>query len=157
MSSTEEMFAHGRAAGVKGPEGYEAVFYTGYNAHIGPIFSRFTQTDAKLTSHSLVNIEDRHLNGAGFIHGGMLMSLADIAIGSTVSRALEGGGASTVSLSCDFLAAGKLGDQIQIEAEITRRTRSVVFAAGRLFVERAGEERLTLLTASGIWKIIGAP
>ena len=53
----------------------------------------------------------------------------------------------------DYCSAvrSKLGDRIVGRATITRRTRSIVFIGGELSV--AGKP---ILTATGIWKILGS-
>ncbi|MBM3556959.1 MAG: PaaI family thioesterase [Alphaproteobacteria bacterium] len=55
----------------------------------------------------------------------------------------------TISLNTDFVSGAKPGDWIDGEAEITRKTRNLVFVSGRLSVEGK-----TVLNASGIWKIL---
>jgi acyl-coenzyme A thioesterase PaaI-like protein len=79
------------------------------------------------------------------------MALADIVMGRTVRDALDGAKALTISLSCDIVSGSKLGDRIVGRATITRRTRSIVFIAGELSV--AGKP---IMTATGIWKILGS-
>ena len=98
-------------------------------------------------------VREVHMNGGGALHGGMMMALADIAMGKTVHAALEGEGqrAMTVSLNCDFIGPVKLGETIVSRVAITRRTRSIVFVTATLAV---GER--TIMTATGLWKILGA-
>ena len=55
----------------------------------------------------------------------------------------------TVSLSCDFVGAGKLGDLIEIRVHVTRRTRTMVFMSSQMM---AGER--VLMSAQGMWKIM---
>lgn len=88
----------------------------------------------------------QHSNGRT-VHGGVLTALADLVLGMTVRE--TGDAAATISLNCDFVAAAQVGDWIEGEAEVTRRTRSVVFVRGTL---RCGDR--TLLCASGVWKPI---
>ena len=127
------------------PHGYEAVFpQSGFNAYAGPIFRR---TDG---DHFLFNIQAQHLNGGGALHGGMAMGVADIVMGRTVRLAIDPERAATISLNCDFIAGAKLGDQVIGRAQITRRTRTIVFVSCQLTVDDR-----PILTATGIWKIIG--
>jgi uncharacterized protein (TIGR00369 family) len=129
------------------PPGYAPVFDLGFNAHIGKIYRKLAEEDGQ-PHHYVFDVQPHHLNASGFIHGGALSTLADVVLGSTVAHAV-GHMCSTVSLNCEFLAAAGLGERIEGAANITRQTRSVVFVSGSLFV---GER--TLLTASGIWKIL---
>ncbi len=134
------------------PSGYEPVFNVGFNAYVGPIWRK--PGEGETPDRFLFEVRDHHLNGGGFVHGGMLMALADVVLGATVSRTIGGAPCATVSLNCDFVAAGRLGDRIEGAAHITRRTRSVVFVSGELFARADGGARQTLLTATGIWKIL---
>ncbi len=128
------------------PAGYTAVFGdVGFNKHVGPIWR------APDGSEFLLDIRDVHLNGGGAIHGGMMMALADIVMGRTVREALEDARALTISLNCDFIGPAKLGERVRGTATITRKTRSIVFIGCELTVEGR-----TIMTATGIWKILGS-
>ena len=128
------------------PAGYSAVFGdAGFNKYVGPVWQ---SPDGK---EFLLDVRDVHLNGGGSLHGGMAMALADIVMGRTVHDALEGARAMTISLNTDLIGPAKLGDRIRGTAAITRKTRSIVFISAELTVEGK-----PILTASGIWKIVGA-
>ena len=88
------------------------------------------------------------MNGSGSLHGGVVMTFADIAM-SQVSRAVSGAaGCSTVSLTCDFVGPGKLGDVVEARVRVTRQTRTLVFLSAEI---AAGERMLAM--ATGLWKI----
>lgn len=126
------------------PPGYEAVFpQSGFNAYAGPIFRK---SDGE---HFLFTVQPQHLNGGDALHGGMAMGVADIVMGRTVRLAIDPGRAATISLNCDFIAGAKLGDRVVGRAQITRRTRTIVFVNAQLTV---GDK--PILTATGIWKIV---
>ena len=138
---TEQMSKH------PAPAGYSPVFAeAGFNAYVGPVWR------ADDGSHFRFTVRDVHMNGGGALHGGMMMALADIAMGKTVHAALAADGqrAMTVSLSCDFIGAVKLGETIVTRVAITRRTRSIVFVTATL-----GVDERTIMTATGLWKILG--
>jgi len=139
------------------PEGYSPIFDKGFNAYVGPIMRKAAGTDGPSgrEDHYLLHARPEHLNGAKSVHGGMLMAMSDVVLGSTVAHAIDLSPCSTISLSCDFVAAGKLGDTIEGRARVTRRTRSVVFVAGELYVTQEDGSIRTLMTATGIWKILG--
>ena len=128
------------------PEGYELTAPRGFNVHGGPVFVRKREDG---TLHFILDIEDRHMNMGGVVHGGVLMSMADVTLGVTVFEKIGRKACATINLDCNFLAAGKLGDRIQGTAEVVRETRDVVFVEGRLYTEKR-----TLMTAQGIWKIL---
>ncbi len=130
------------------PEGYAPAWNEGFNAYVGPFYGR-PREDGSV--HFILDLRDKHLNGGGVAHGGLLMAFADAVLGTAVSVAVEGAPCATMTLNADFVASADKGARIEGEAEVTRATRSVVFVAGRIY---AGEK--TLLSASGIWKILGA-
>lgn len=122
----------------------------GFNAYVGTLLLDPAKAagDAQRFAFSP---EQKHLNGGGALHGGFLMTLADNVLGFTVHEQTEGKIASTVTLNTDFLAGGVADETVWGRAAITRRTRSLVFVAGDL--SQGGK---LLMTATGIWKIIGA-
>lgn len=130
------------------PEGYAPAWNEGFNEYVGPFYGKANEDG---TVHFFVDMREEHLNGAGMAHGGFLMAFADAVLGTAVSLAVDGAPCATMTLNSDFVAAAKPGARIEGEAEVTRRTRSVVFVSGRVY---AGDK--TLLTASGIWKVLGA-
>lgn len=130
------------------PEGYQPAWNEGFNAYVGPFYGAAREDG---TVHFLMDPREQHMNGGGALHGGLLMAFADATLGTAVNLAIDGAPSATVTLNTDFIAAGKLDVRLEAEAEVTRRTRSVVFVSGRVY---QGDK--TLLTASGIWKILGA-
>lgn len=96
--------------------------------------------------------EQKQLNGGGALHGGFLMTVADNVLGCIAHEALDAGVvAATVTLNCDFLSAGSLDLPLFARGHVTRKTRSLIFVTGEL----SQGERI-VMTASGIWKVIGA-
>ncbi|MFB9970897.1 PaaI family thioesterase [Pseudoroseomonas cervicalis] len=92
-----------------------------------------------------------HANGRAIVHGGLLVTLADNALGMTVWEATGRQPAVTMQLNTHFLATAQPGDFIEARAEILRRTRSVVFVRGVLSV---GDR--PILAADGIWKLLNS-
>jgi uncharacterized protein (TIGR00369 family) len=98
---------------------------------VGPILYRNLgdRTETKLV------LERRHVNPMGSAHGGLLMTLMDITLGSTAGAAIGFGGVyPTVQLSCSFLAAAMEGEELRGEAEVQRMTKTLAFVSGRLVV-----------------------
>jgi uncharacterized protein (TIGR00369 family) len=127
------------------PDGAEEIPFVGYNNHIGPLYSL---PDEGGFHRFCFRADPLHMNAAGTVHGGMLMSLADIAMSRAARADTEAQNSSTVSLSCDFVGPGKLGDVIEARVRVTRRTRTIVFLSADIV-----SEGRTLLVASGVWKI----
>jgi len=127
------------------PEGAEEIPFVGFNHCVGPLYG-LPEKDG--LHRFCFRAEAFHMNGAGTVHGGMLMSLADIAMSRAARAGTEAANSSTVSLSCDFVSPGKLGDLIEAHVRVTRRTRSIVFLSADIL-----SEGKILLVASGVWKI----
>ena len=77
---------------------------------------------------------EKHANGMGAVHGGVLLAYADYA---ATMLALSGvkENCVTISLNSDFLAAAHLGDWIEATGTVVRRTGSLTFLRGELLVE----------------------
>ncbi|MDZ4741723.1 MAG: PaaI family thioesterase [Alphaproteobacteria bacterium] len=126
-------------------EGYTAVFAEqGFSKYVGPVWQSADGTEF------IFDVRDIHLNGGGTLHGGMAMALADIVMDRTVRDALQDNKTLAISLNCDLIGPAKLGDRIRGVATIARRTRSIVFISSELSVDAR-----IILTASGLWKILG--
>lgn len=91
--------------------------------------------------------EKKHMNGAGFMHGGCLMTFADYALFCISTKELAGGGAVTLTMNSEFVSAGRLGTIVEATGEIVRAGGSVIFIRGMITSE--GE---TLLNFSGVIK-----
>ncbi len=93
--------------------------------------------------------ERKHCNTGGVVHGGLLMTMADLALCAACRDGLEDRRAITVSLNAEFLAAGLEGDFVAAKAELTRRGKSMAFARCIL---TAGDRRI--MTASAVTKLV---
>lgn len=142
MADAKRDSAAGRDDGVA-PPGYRLCLMPDgpFTEPLGPLFIRDDGSGFAFRATM------RHCNARGVVHGGMLMTFADQALGLTVQRALGSLDVATVSLNCDLVAGAVPGDLIEGEAEVTRISRSIVFVRGTL---RCGER--ILMNASGLWK-----
>ena len=116
----------------------------GFEQFVGPISYERGEDDLKLT----FTIADHHLNGDGFLHGGMMMTLASAVLGQLARETAEGAETAPLSLNCDFVGPGRGGAAVVGTAEITRRTRTVLFASAEL---RAGDQ--LMMTVTGVYRI----
>ena len=108
---------------------------------VGPIYYRVLgdRTETKLL------LERRHVNPMGSAHGGLLMTVMDITLGSTAGASVGFGGVyPTVQLSCSFLAAAMMGEELRGEAEVQRMTKTLAFVSGRLMVD----DRIIMIASS---------
>lgn len=79
-----------------------------------------------------------HTNSRGFVHGGLISSLADNAMGLSCGRTL-GGGASlvTVNLTVDFLGAAQIGHWLAFETTFVKPGGTLCFT--QAFVTADGQ------------------
>lgn len=110
----------------------------------GPFYER---KDGPISEVYLL-AERKHCNTSGVVHGGLLMTMADLALCAACRDGLDGARAITVSLNAEFLAAGLEGDFVSAKAELTRRGKSMAFARCIL---SAGDRRI--MTASAVTKL----
>ena len=120
----------------------------GFSSRAGPYWER--RVDDAMVRGLMIGPD--HLNPEGVVHGGVLTAFADYvlyrAIGDVIGHDIQ---FATISLTCNFLAAARQGDWLAGHGTATRRTRTVIFAAGDI----ATDDR-PVLTAQGLWKVIGA-
>jgi len=127
------------------PPEAENISLGGFNQHAGPIWR--LPADGEVRRFALV-VAEKHMNGSGSIHGGMLMMFADTSMSQT-SRAASGARqCSTVSLTCDFVGPGKLGEILESRVRVTRQTRTMVFLGADIV---CGDR--VVAVATGLWKI----
>jgi uncharacterized protein (TIGR00369 family) len=74
-----------------------------------------------------------HRNTVGYLHGGVIASLLDIAGAVCGSYGIEKDFVSvTINLNCNFIAPHK-ADHVVAEGELIRTTKSLFFAQAKLF------------------------
>lgn len=95
-----------------------------------------------------VDTTRQHTNPIGYIHGGLLMSIADAAMGNAI-RSL-GYKSVTVDMSTSFLASTQIGKEIQAQGEVVKAGKNLFFAEARV----TSDARL-LVTCKGTFFNIG--
>jgi uncharacterized protein (TIGR00369 family) len=128
------------------PEGFVPFPQTaGFAHHIGPIYWRLADGAASLG----FRVEPHMCNPAGICHGGMMMTVMDMAVGVAATIAARTQKfAPSVNLVCDFLQPGQLGDWLHSKVDFTYTTRRTGFAAGILIGSNG-----PVMRANGIVKI----
>lgn len=94
--------------------------------------------------------QQKHMNAGGRMHGGALMTFADIALFMIAYETMEGHRGVTVQLDSTFLDGAKVGDLVEASGEVTRAGRSLVFVRGQITTG----DRL-LFTFSGVIRKFG--
>ncbi|MDO5678843.1 MAG: PaaI family thioesterase [Pelistega sp.] len=73
-------------------------------------------------------LEEQHLNQLDLAHGGILMTLADNAMGRTLSFQSEWQSSYvTLSMNSQFMQSAQLGEFIYAKVSVTRKGRRLVF------------------------------
>jgi uncharacterized protein (TIGR00369 family) len=129
------------------PEGFEEVrLIDPFEIHVGPAY---VQGEKGARRYAL-RIQPHHCNMRGVVHGGMLMTLADMTLGQAVWDATDKAPSVTLNMQTQFLKSAKSGDLVEVVPELTRRTRGMVFMRGDFTV--AGE---IVMTVQSVWKLLG--
>ena len=119
----------------------------GFSTLVGPIWAR--KNDDQWAYAFLAG--DKHENRQGAVHGGMLMTFADHAIGFVAWEAAGRRKCVTMQLDNQFMAPVRNGDFVECETEVVRAAKTVVFLRGVLKVQGR-----PVMVANGIWKVIEA-
>jgi uncharacterized protein (TIGR00369 family) len=108
------------------PEGFEPHFRKSpFTDPWEPLYSK--RTDKAVIMG--LRLAKPHTNGRGLIHGGLIASLADNAMGYSCAQQM--GNASslvTISLAVDFVGAAKVGQWLAVEPEVIRTGSTICFA-----------------------------
>ena len=90
-----------------------------------------------------------HERAGGIVHGGVMMSLLDMAMAGTVFRTLEPGQrTASVSITTDFLRPATAG-RLTAKGTLVRRGATMAFPMGELY-DATGK---LVARASGVWAI----
>ena len=94
-----------------------------------------TDTLGKGTARLSVPVEAHLTNSLGTVHGGVIMSLLDVAL-CTAARTLhpESVGVITINLSTSFIGAGN-GEKLYADARVLKDGRSMSFVEGEAMNE----------------------
>ena len=92
---------------------------------LGPFYHRGKGAGAVIAFRA----EEKHSNRRGFVHGGVLASLADIALSfGTVFSSDPPRPSVTVSLTINYTNAAKIGDWIEARVDWIRTGKTMAFA-----------------------------
>lgn len=125
--------------------GWKTMKGPGFSSLVGPIWAK---RDGESWRYGFL-AEEKHENRQGAVHGGMLMTFADHAIGFVAWEAAGRRKCVTMQLENQFLAAVRHGDFVECDTEIVRAAKTVIFLRGVLKVNGR-----PVMAANGIWKVI---
>lgn len=95
--------------------------------------------------------ERKHCNSGGIVHGGLLMTFADLMMCGTATEGTDDRGVYTVAFNAEFVASGEEGDLVKARAEVVRRTARMVFIRGEIYTGDG-----VILTCSAVLRRIRA-
>jgi len=129
------------------PEGFRRIErLSPFNALVGPLYER---RDGETVSIGLA-IEARHTNSRGICHGGVLATLADLALGyAMLAKSGDKGSFVTAHLAVDYAGAAKAGDWVESRAQIQRVGSRLAFANCYLVVDEKPIVRASAIFARG--------
>jgi acyl-coenzyme A thioesterase PaaI-like protein len=142
------------AAGMKA-QGWRLLPTVRYSAALGPTWVRELGGGVEVALDAQPHLANDNF---GIVHGGAIMTFADMALGCGVGHAVrdghpiadvEGSHFVTVQLQVQFAAAAQVGTLIVARPEVVRKTSSLVFV--RCLI--AAEDR-TVASADGIFKLL---
>ncbi len=130
------------------PEGFGPISRTSpFIDLIGPVYQKTDRTGLILA----IVADDKHCNARGMVHGGMLGTLADIAMGyNTVLSTEPPRRLVTTSQTIDYVSKAEKGDWIEVHTDVQKVGRSVAFANCYFHI---GSKRIA--RASAVFSVIG--
>jgi acyl-coenzyme A thioesterase PaaI-like protein len=126
-----------------GWEPYEAEGFIGL---IGPFWMRPVGDSYRYAFLA----EPKHHNRRNVVQGGMLMTFADRSMGMTCWYANGRVPQATVQLDMHFVDAVQVGEFVEANCTVVRRTRALIFMSADLVVGPR-----VVATAKGVWKTLG--
>lgn len=144
MTSEEDAAREDLVVAARAPEGFKLSTERGpFTTHNGPYFHKVTEDGF---AHGF-RATQRHCNGHGIVHGGMLMAFGDGVLATAVYRQAQRR-AVTIRMTSDFVHMVRVGEWVEGTAWVTRAARSVCFVEGEV---KTGNQ--VVLRASGVFKL----
>ena len=115
------------------PDGFEPLFRSSpFLDLIGPLYYK-KEGEGFVVG---LRVADKHCNARGAAHGGLLLTMADVALGYRMAFSQAPPAAlTTTSISADFAAAARRGDWLEIHVDIQRVGERLAFANAYLTVD----------------------
>ncbi len=130
------------------PEGFTPLIPGGpWLAHAGPIYQRPAPDGGVIIG---LRLGPQHTNMRGIAHGGMLVTLADSALGRNMHMSRTPSAPMvSVNLSTDFLGSAKVGDWLEAHVEVRKHGSRLSFAECQL---RVGDR--VIVRCSGVFSVV---
>ena len=99
---------------------------------VGPFYFRIIDGEVG----SAFRAQERHMNLAGVMHGGCLMTFGDFSLFTIASKEFaENPYAVTVGFNAEFLDGPKVGEFVESRGEVLRSGKSLIFVRGIVTAE----------------------
>jgi uncharacterized protein (TIGR00369 family) len=130
------------------PQGFGPLFRTSPVLDmIGPLYSRGEGPGLVIG----LLAEKKHCNARGTVHGGILATLADVALGYAMAFSSNPPASlATANLALDFAGTAKPGDWLEVHVDIQKLGSRLAFANCYI---NAGEQRI--VRASAVFLVAG--
>ena len=127
------------------PEGFKPIFrLSEYTELIGPLYSCKDDRGLRLG----IRFASKHANSRGKAHGGMISTLADLAMGYSLAFSEKPPRPFlTVNMNVDFLGHMEIGDWVEVSVVIDKKGQSMAFS--RCEFETGGR---IVARATGVFK-----
>lgn len=116
-----------------------------FERHLGVVFLEYADGYCEIS----LPIKPEHLNIAGFVHGGIINALCDIALSGAVTSQFTNGAEKvvTMQMNVNFLRAGAADDVLTAFGEVIKKGRTICYVEGGIR-NKSGE---LIAKASGDW------
>jgi uncharacterized protein (TIGR00369 family) len=108
------------------PEGFERHFRQ------SPLTDPWEPLYSKRTENAVIiglRLAKPHTNGRGLIHGGLIATLADNAMGHSCGQRLGGTSSLvTIGLAVDFVDTAQVGQWLAVETDVIKTGSTICFA-----------------------------
>jgi acyl-coenzyme A thioesterase 13 len=132
------------------PEGFAALERR--SPFVEPMGPFFRKVDGR-TLILGVRIEPRHTNARGLVHGGLIATMADLALGYSLALAESPPeNAVTASLTTDLFGGAEIGAWLEVRAVAKRVGGSLAFCAGEVLTDG-----VPIAQATGVYKVSRRP
>jgi uncharacterized protein (TIGR00369 family) len=111
-----------------------------------PLYSKMTDKAVILG----LRVDRPHTNGRGRIHGGLIASLADNAMGYSCAQAMVWASSLvTVGLAVDYVGNGELGQWLSVESDVLKTGSTLCFAQSLIRVDD-----VVIARANGTFRVV---
>ena len=111
-----------------------------------PLYSK--KTDKSV--HIGLRLAKPHTNARGLIHGGLIASLADNALGYSCAQAAQWKTSLvTVSLAVDYVGSAQIGQWLQVDCEVIKTGSTLCFAQSLVKADGA-----VIARANGTFRVV---